>query len=276
VGGNFDTIGGVDNFCWPDIQFDHKKNPDGKFKAAQLVRACRALKETCLAYEIPLLSGKDSMYVDGYLHGKYNESVKVSALETMQFSAVSVIDDIKKCITCDAKMPGDFICIIGTTLNELGASEYYELMGKTGLNIPEVKYNVLKNLYKALETAVKREIIASAKAVARGGIAVHLAMTVMAGGLGLECDLGKIPFDDEKGEKRDDILLFSESPGRFIVTIAPENKDSFEELFKNLPFSFVGKITDQNTNFVIKGIDGATKIDLPVFELEKVWEQSFS
>ena len=66
VGGNFDHIGGLDNFCWPNIQFDPGKNPDGKFKAAQLVSACRALKEACEKYEIPLLSGKDSMYVDGH------------------------------------------------------------------------------------------------------------------------------------------------------------------------------------------------------------------
>jgi phosphoribosylformylglycinamidine (FGAM) synthase-like enzyme len=28
-------IGGVDNFCWPNIQYDAVKNPDGKHKAAQ-------------------------------------------------------------------------------------------------------------------------------------------------------------------------------------------------------------------------------------------------
>ena len=38
VGGNLDHIGGVDNFCWPNIKYNPKTNPDGKFKAAQLVR----------------------------------------------------------------------------------------------------------------------------------------------------------------------------------------------------------------------------------------------
>jgi phosphoribosylformylglycinamidine synthase len=60
VGANFDRIGGVDNFCWPSIQFHPQDNPDGKFKAAQLVRSCQALRDICLSYEIPLLSGKDS------------------------------------------------------------------------------------------------------------------------------------------------------------------------------------------------------------------------
>ncbi|MDQ1330705.1 MAG: phosphoribosylformylglycinamidine synthase subunit PurSL, partial [Thermodesulfobacteriota bacterium] len=138
VGGNMDHIGGVDNFCWPNIQHHPVNNPDGKFKAAQLVRSCRALAEFCMAYEIPLLSGKDSMYVDGHLPGKYGETQKVSALETLQFSAVSVIDNIDKCITMDSKIPGDLVYVLGTTCNELGASEYYEHLGYTGLNVPEV------------------------------------------------------------------------------------------------------------------------------------------
>ncbi len=276
VGGNIATMGGVDNFCWPDIQFDSKKNPDGKFKAAQLVRACRALREACLAYEIPLLSGKDSMYVDGYLKGKYKEKIKVSALETMQFSAVSVIDDITKCITCDAKIPGDLVYILGVTLNELGASEYYELMGKTGLNIPEVKFKEVKVIYKALEKAIQKEIIASAKAVSRGGIGICLAMTAMAGKLGLDCDLEKIPFNDEKGEQRNDTVLFSESPGRFIVTIAPEHKEIFEKLFKGTACFCLGKVTGQDQNLIIKGLEGKNIINIPVSRLEQIWEAPLS
>ena len=73
-----DQIGGVDNFCWPSIQYHPVNNPNGRLKAAQLVRSCLALKEMCLAYAIPLLSGKDSMYVDGHLAGKYGETHKVS------------------------------------------------------------------------------------------------------------------------------------------------------------------------------------------------------
>lgn len=276
VGGNFETIGGVDNFCWPDIQFDSQKNPDGKFKAAQLVRACRALKEACISYGIPLLSGKDSMYVDGYLHGEYGESIKVSALETVQFSAVSTIDDVTKCISCDAKIPGDLVYVLGVTLNELGASEYYELMEKTGLNVPEVKFDKFRIIYRAMEKAVQEEIIASARAVSRGGLGIHLAMVAIAGGLGLECDLAEIPFDDEKGKKRNDVLLFSESPGRFIVTIAPENREIFEKLFKGIACSLVGKITDQDKNLIIKGLGGKAIIDIPVSRLEKIWTEPLS
>ncbi|HKL22191.1 MAG TPA: AIR synthase-related protein, partial [Tichowtungia sp.] len=139
VGGDPVHIGGVDNFCWPDIQYHPDKNPDGKFKAAQLVRSCRALRDMCLQYGIPLLSGKDSMYVDGHLKGRYGETRKISALETLQFSATGVIADVEKCVTMDAKAAGDRVYILGMTRNELGASEYYEQFGKIGQNVPEVQ-----------------------------------------------------------------------------------------------------------------------------------------
>jgi phosphoribosylformylglycinamidine synthase len=191
-------------------------NPDGKIKAAQLVRSCRALAETCIAYEIPLLSGKDSMYVDGHLPGKYGETQKVSALETLQFSAVSVIDDINKCITMDSKIPGDLVYVLGTTCNELGASEYYEHLGYTGLNVPKVSPGHFIKLYRALQNAIDKEVVASAHGIYRGGLGVHLAMIAMGGNLGIKADIGLVPSD---GSDRGDIILFSESPGRFIVTV---------------------------------------------------------
>ena len=48
----------LDNFCWPD-PVESATNPDGAFKLAQLVRACEALREACIAYGLPLVSGKD-------------------------------------------------------------------------------------------------------------------------------------------------------------------------------------------------------------------------
>jgi phosphoribosylformylglycinamidine synthase len=150
-----DQIGGVDNFCWPSIQYHPVNNPDGRLKAAQLVRSCLALKEMCLAYAIPLLSGKDSMYVDGHLAGRYGETHKVSALETLQFSATSIISDITRCVTLDPKATGDRIYVLGSTRNELGGSEYYDHFGYAGLNVPQVFPDRFIPMYRALANAIQ-------------------------------------------------------------------------------------------------------------------------
>ena len=138
VGGRLEHVGGVDNFCWPSIQYDPVKNPDGRLKAAQLVRANWALKDYCLAYGIPLLSGKDSMYIDGYLAGEFGETHKVSGLPTLLFTATSIIPDVSRCLTLDLKAAGDYIYLVGRTRNELGGSEFYEIFDYVGLNVPQV------------------------------------------------------------------------------------------------------------------------------------------
>ncbi len=271
VGGNPDHMGGVDNFCWPDIQFHPVNNPDGRFKAAQLVRSCRALKDMCLAYEIPLLSGKDSMYVDGRLPGKYGEMHKVSALETLQFSALSVIDDVTRCVTMDAKSPGDRVYVLGVTRNELGGSEYYAHFEYVGLNVPVVDPMAFLPLYRTLYRAVRGELVASVHGVYRGGLGVHLAMTAMGGNLGMEIDLACAPTESVD---RDDVLLFSESAGRFVVTVAPENREAFEDLFSGFPCACIGKTTE-NPDLVVKGIRGSSVLSVPVPALKTAWKKPF-
>jgi phosphoribosylformylglycinamidine synthase II len=271
VGANPDHIGGVDNFCWPNIQYHPVNNPDGKFKAAQLVRACRALRDMCQAYEIPLLSGKDSMYVDGHLPGRYGELHKVSAPETLQFSAISVVDDITRCVSMDSKVSGDLVYVLGATRNELGGSEYYAHLGEIGLNVPRVRIDEFLAVYRALSQAIVRRRVASAHGIYRGGLGVHLAMVAMGGNLGMRIELNRIP---NAGLNRDDGVLFSESAGRFIVTVDPQNREVFESLFKNLPCACIGRVT-QEPQFEIKGLDQQTIISVAIDRLKAAWKKPF-
>ncbi|MFH0813877.1 MAG: AIR synthase-related protein, partial [Pseudomonadota bacterium] len=234
VGAGLEHIAGVDNFCWPNIQYHPVSNPDGKLKAAHLVRANRALKEYCLQFGIPLLSGKDSMYIDGNVKGRYGETHKVSGLPTLQFTAAGIIPDIRKCVTMEAKIPGDLVYILGETRNELGGSEYYEMFGYTGLTVPKVNADEVIPLYRALSRAIHEEIVASAHGIYRGGIGVHLALVAMAGCLGLTIDLRQVPVREIFENDR---ILYSETPGRFIVTIAPGNRERFETLLEGCQYA---------------------------------------
>jgi phosphoribosylformylglycinamidine synthase len=271
VGAGLDHIGGVDNFCWPSVQFDPHGNPDGRFKAAQLVRANWALRDFCLAYGIPLLSGKDSMYIDGNLRGRYGETHKVSGLPTLQFTANGVIDDVRKCVTMDAKIPGDLVYVLGQTRNELGGSEYYARFGYSGLNVPHVNAEGFILVYRALSKAVDEEIIASAHGIYRGGLGVHAALVAMAGCLGLNMDLSKVPVSETLSNDR---ILYSESSGRFIVTIAPENKESFQSAMEGLCYSLVGVVTEDK-RLIVTGKEGSTIIDLEIVTLKKSWKEKF-
>jgi phosphoribosylformylglycinamidine synthase len=271
VGGDPDHIGGVDNFCWPTIQYDKWGNPDGRHKAAQLVRSCRALRDMCMTYGIPLLSGKDSMYVDGHLQGRYGETHKVSALESLQFSATSVIDDLNRCLTLDAKLADDLVYVLGTTRDELGASEYYQMLGHVGCNVPQVAPEAFLSLYRALAAAIADRQVASCHGIYRGGLGVHLALTAMAGGLGLSVDLTKLPAE---AADRDDLLLYSESAGRFIVTVDPARQATFEAGLGDLPWACIGRVTAE-PRLIVTGLNGKTIIDLTLPALKAAWQKPF-
>jgi phosphoribosylformylglycinamidine synthase len=271
VGGSPDHIGGVDNFCWPSVQYDQTGNPDGKYKAAQLVRANWALRDMCRAYEIPLLSGKDSMYVDGRLAGSYGETHRVSALPTLQFSCTALVEDVTACVTMDVKVAGDLVYVLGETRNEMGASEYYAHFGYVGRHVPQVRPQRSLDCYRALHQAIKAGKVASCHGVYRGGLAVHLALVSMAGERGLEVELSKVP---RKGVDANHPILYSETPGRFIVTIDARDKSDFESVMAGCPLACVGAVSEK-PDLSIKGLDGEVLMNPSVFALKGAWKKTF-
>jgi phosphoribosylformylglycinamidine synthase subunit PurSL len=271
VGGDPDHLGGVDNFCWPTVQYDPVTNPDGKYKAAQLVRSCWALRDTCLAFKIPLLSGKDSMYIDGNLEGPYGERRKVSGKPALLFTVSSVVQDVKTCVTMDAKFPGDLVYVLGETRNELGGSEYYQLMDKIGLHVPKIDVSQVWPLYLALHQAIRQGLVSSVHAVSKGGLAVHLAMVAMAGELGMEVHIGKSPSRPGLSSAQ---LLYSESAGRFVVTVNPARREAFEKLFTSMPVACIGGVTETQRFKVQRG-KGERIIDEDVSDLKKAWNLRF-
>ncbi len=268
VGGTLAHIGGVDNFCWPSVEYHPERNPDGRFKAAQLVRACLALKDMCLAYEIPLLSGKDSMYVDGLLPGAYGEMHRISGLPTLFFTAVSVLADVRRALSLEWKRPGDLIYLVGETRPELGGSEFYEHLGYVGLSVPEVRPPEFMAYYRLMEQAGQEELLASAHGVYRGGLAVHLALSSLAAGLGVEVDLSRVA-----PESPAYVGLYAESAGRFLVSVDPAQAPRLEELFQGKPLTRLGQVRS-DTAFKIHR-DGRTLLEAPLATLREAWERRF-
>jgi phosphoribosylformylglycinamidine synthase len=258
----------VDNFCWPSVEYDRSLNPDGRYKAAQLVRSCLALKDMCLAYGMPLLSGKDSMYVDGLMRGAYGEMHRVSGLPTLLFTAVSVLPDIRRALSPEWKRPGDFIYLVGDTRPEMGGSEFYEMLGYVGLSVPEVRKEEFLAYYRLLEEAGQSEMLASAHGLYRGGLGVHLALASLAAGLGVGVDLSRVAPRSPAYAS-----LYSESAGRFLVSIAPAHKTRLEELFRNQPLTLIGTVRSDQTVKIVR--HGQVLLSASLETLKAAWERRF-
>ena len=265
VGGSPDLVSGLDNFCWCD-PVQSEKTPDGEFKTAQLVRANKALYDYCVAFGIPLISGKDSMKND-YFDGV----TKISIPPTVLFSVIGKIEDARMAVTMDAKRPGDIVYLLGKTAFELGGSEYYALKGFVGNRVPRVDAKKSMKRYRAYHHAVRMGLVASCHDLSDGGLAVALAETAFAGGLGIEADLGRVLFSGVPCDRRDEVILFSESASRLLVTVHPENSQAFEEVMTGNCFSSIGVVTGGNM-LKVTGLDGSLVINGDLATLKEAWQ----
>ncbi len=263
VGGSLEQMAGLDNFCWCD-PVQSEKTPDGEYKLAQLVRANKSLYDYTMAYGVPCISGKDSMKNDYHIG-----NVKISIPPTLLFSTIGKIADVRKTVTMDAKQAGDLIYILGETYSELGGSEWYAMHGYIGNGVPRVNAEKAKALYNALSGAIRKGLVASCHDCSDGGLGIALAESAFAGGLGMSVDLVLVP---SSGIDRDDALLFSESQSRFVVTISPAVKESFENFMKGLSVSHVGMVIAEGL-LKIDGISGDRIIEEDINELKAAWQK---
>ncbi len=262
TGGNIDHVAGLDNFCWCD-PVESDKTPDGAYKAAQLVRANKALYDYCVAYGVPLISGKDSMKND-YQIG----DTKISIPPTVLFSVIGKIEDIRKATTMDAKAPGDKVYVLGITRDELGGSEYYDMLGHLGRNVPQVDSTSAMQRYRTVNVAQDQQLIASCHDLSDGGLGVALAETAFAGGFGMQIDLATLPVE---GQLRNDTALYSESQSRLLVTVAPDNVAAFEKLFDGQVCACIGEVVAEQTLNIV-GANGEKLMSANLDGLKQAWQ----
>ncbi|MBO4312440.1 MAG: phosphoribosylformylglycinamidine synthase [Desulfovibrionaceae bacterium] len=239
-GANPDHMAGVDNFCWCD-PVESEKTPDGAYKMAQLVRACKALSDFCQAYGVPCISGKDSMKNDYSGGGK-----KISIPPTLLFSVMGVIEDVRHAVTSDFKTPGDRIYILGTTRRELGGSELASQLGVSCARVPQVDAKAASASYRLLHKAMTQDLVSACHDLSDGGLAVALAEMCIGGRLGAEIDLAKLPAAE--GETLSDTeKLYSESASRLLITVPEKHAAAFEALFEGCPapLACLGAVTKE-------------------------------
>ncbi len=259
VGVNLGAIAGLDNFCWPD-PVQSPTTPDGRHKLAQLVQACGALYDVCLAYDIPLISGKDSMKND-YRIG----DTKISIPPTLLFTAAGIVENVEQVVSMDAKAPGHGVYVLGETRNEMGGSEYLALRGQLGVNAPEVFPLSARGLYERLAVAIARGLVASCHDCSDGGLGVALAETALAGDMGMTVTLS--PLNVSNGV----IALFSESQSRFVATVAPEHADAFEAIMQDSVCHRVGETSSEPMLRIVCADD--RRVECDVDALRQAWKQ---
>ncbi len=261
-GVDIDKIALLDNFCWCS-----SNDPQRLY---QLKKAAEACYDFAKIYETPYISGKDSMFNDFKGYDEKGNPIKISVPPTLLISSIGLIEDVFKTISIDIKFPGDLVYILGETKDELGGSEYFAMNESIGNNIPKVEAQRNKKLYQNFYKASQKQLISSAISITRGGLGVALTKTALAGKLGVEVSLDKLP-----GQvSRNDFALFSESQGRILATINPQNKREFGKIMKGNPIKQIGQIIN-NQQLIINGLENEIIINLSLKKIEKAYKSVF-
>jgi phosphoribosylformylglycinamidine synthase subunit PurSL len=265
VGADPSHMAGLDNFCWCD-PVQSLDNPDGEYKLAQLIRANQALYDVCLAYGVPLISGKDSMKND-YRIGDVNISIP----PTLLFSLVAKVPDVRKSVTMDFKNGGDFIYLTGITYRHLGASEYALLKNANESSVPEiVDPKAAFSSYAALFSAVKQGLVRACHDCSDGGLAVALSEMCFSGEFGADVSLSRVR---QSGCTLDAEVLFSESPCRILMEVPPQNAKKFEALFAKVPCACIGTVTKGDA-IAVKGLTNKTVLSCSRIDAKAAWKST--
>jgi phosphoribosylformylglycinamidine synthase subunit PurSL len=224
AGARLDRLAALDNFCWPD-PIASAKTPDGHHKLAQLVRCCEGLYEACVAYGVPLISGKDSMKNDAYLGG-----VKISIPPTLLVSVIGQTVDVRRSLTLEPRAAGDRVYLLGPTALELDGSELARALADrgeplAGSDVPRTELAATWARYRAFVEQRDAGRIRSAHVCGRGGLGVALTHMVLAAQLGVELDLDPAAGRDELPAAA---ILLAESTGRIVLTCSEADAAQLE------------------------------------------------
>lgn len=256
VGADPSRIALLDNFCWGDTS--------DTLQMAALVESCEACYEGAIGYSAPFISGKDSLNNFYLLDGK-----KISIPPTLLITAIGTLD-AARAVTADSKNAGDLLYVVGSTGKHLGRSILYErLKAKTGvIPCPDIQRSV--KTFRAIHLAIGAGLVRACHDVSDGGIAIALGEMCMGGKLGCRFDISQVPVDVKMNSVE---TLFSETPGRFLVSVHPGARRAFENIMRDVPCKFVGVFTWEEEISIESGKNRLATIPLQVFT--KWWHRPY-
>jgi phosphoribosylformylglycinamidine synthase subunit PurSL len=265
VGADPSRIAILDNFCWGSTE-----RPE---TLGSLVRAAQACHDVSLAYGTPFISGKDSLNNE-YTH----EGRSLAIPPTLLISAIGIVPDVRSCVTMDLKEEGNSLYILGMTRRELGGSLWSDVVGRPGGRVPGVDRTRAPALFRALHGAISDGLIRSCHDLSEGGLAVALAEMALAGGLGADVSLSGAPREEDAAD--DLVLLFSESPTRFLLEARPRDAGALEDRLAGLPVGRLGEVVSRNGDapaaaprLTVVGLDGSVVVDASVDDMKAAWQR---
>jgi phosphoribosylformylglycinamidine synthase subunit PurSL len=278
VGADPSKIAILDNFCWGNTE-----RPE---TLGTLVRASLACQDIAVAYGTPFVSGKDSLNNEFSYEDTDGSRQTVAIPSTLLITALGQIEHVEQAVTMDLKAPGNKLCLIGVTREELGGSHYNLVNDLTGGIVPNVNTDEAVKVFSAVHLAIKKGLIRSCHDLSEGGLAVAVAEMAFAGGVGAKVNLTDVavpaiePGDDAAAFSRGNVadpaaVLFSESNTRFLVEVEEARAAEFAAVMGDVPYCCVGETTADMT-LQILGNHERLVVSESLAALKEIWQTPLS
>ncbi len=250
VGADPTRIAILDNYCWPGCD-----DPD---QLGALVRASAGCHDAGIAYRTPFISGKDSL--NNQFTTESGETIRIPA--TLLISGFGIVDDIRTCVTMDAKHATHALVLVGDTTDRVGGSHLLQVAADAPGNraLPETNLTTGPRTAHAVANAIAHGKVYAAHDASEGGVLLAAAEMAFSGGIGLALDMAAV----RGGLESTTVASFAETPSRYLLEVCPNGLDALAEALGDVPHRVIGTFDDSNR---VHG-DG---IDVTLDDLHLAW-----
>jgi phosphoribosylformylglycinamidine synthase II len=238
------------------LNFANPEKPDNFW---QFKRAVEGLADACDKLETPVISGNVSFY---------NETPTAAIFPTPTIGMLGLIDDAETRISLGFQRPDDVIYLLGGGSPSLGGSEYLAVIHGIEAGEPPALDLSREKAAQAfvLEAGGLLKIIHSAHDISDGGLAVALAESSLASGLGARVTINQA----------DALHLFGERSASYVLTVSESNADELESVADlaglNDVLHRIGVVKDDGRLLVTDGEQPIISASLS--ELSSIYESS--
>jgi phosphoribosylformylglycinamidine synthase len=224
----------------------------------QMQEAIRGMAEAAKKLGTPVVSGNVSLY---------NETAAGAIFPTPVVGMVGLIKNIEHRCGMALQDEGDLLVLLGPIREELGGSEYLQVCyGLETGRVPQVDLQAESRLIELLISLIEARLLKSCHDISEGGLAIALAESAIKGMKGFRIKW-------EWRGKRKDKILFSEAPGRVVVSLDEEDLASLSSLATQyeVEFHILGRVGSER---MILEEDGIECVNLAVQDMTRIWGEA--
>jgi phosphoribosylformylglycinamidine synthase len=268
---NLSCVGAQPIAVTDNLNFPSPETPKGYW---QLAMACRGLSHACRALGTPVTGGNVSLYNETRADDGSLQPIHPTPVVGM----VGLVEDLDRSGGIAWRQPGDLVVMLGVSTDEEG-NEGLGLAGSSYQGVvhglltgrpPNVDLELEGQVQALVRQAFFQGVLASAHDSSDGGLAVALAESALASGLGVDLNL-------PHGSARLDRVLFAEGGARIVVSVRAEQRSAWQALVtsqehQSVPVTEIGTVADHGCFRLAVG--KLPVIDLSVETLQEQYEQA--